>query len=738
MKITVVIAAYNELDTIHALTTRLVAALDEMDAASWKLIYVIDGTDGTVEIARKFAAERSQIQVIHNQQPSGLGRAFLRGFQEIPDDTDYVVTMDADLNHQPEEIPKLLATSERAHADIVVGSRRIQQSTVEGVPLWKSALSQTVNRMMHILMGTRINDLTSGFRVYRASSLRRIEFENVGFAFLPEILIDAASKRMKVVEEPIRFVFREAGESKMHIAATSLSYVRLFATKSVGVTAWLTVTLLLLGIGVRIGFCFPQHKYESDADAVLGGLCALNVTHGQLPLFFPGGYRLSSQSCYVTAAMFSAFGPTRAALGATSVLYGTLFLIIMWLALCEAAGSRAAVWGLVLAAFPPLQFWLVAYPTWGYPEILACCACMLWLGFRLLRLHLLHPIRDAALFGLCVGFSFWTSPQTIMVSVPVILLVLWKKKFSLRSIIAASISALIPLFPYFLVIAYRGTTPFTSSFATRPASGTAAILSNAHYLFSYTLPVLFFSNTARQLLTFSLAVPRLIFVLTIFGALVLVTLGFHRHPTKHGLVPTLFPLLILAFGCLVYVSSGAGTIRGWTVRYAVPLWLTVPLSVSLTYRHLHRRRIKAILIICVCILAGLQLAEYPFLHPDVERGLVAGLAENRAILAWMRENHADVAIGNYWTVYALNFDSARSIVALPLTEFEDYFRFERALYDRPSAAALLDSDPIRLSHWATKSGLRGRIDRVTDHIFGLSCDRPLEFGEIQQTRMLGK
>src|SRR5271169_5005240 len=101
MKTTVVIAAYNESATIRTLTTRLVRALDAIEYASWKLIYVIDGTDGTVEIAREFAARRPEIEILHNERPSGLGRAFVRGFQAIPDDTDYVVTMDADLNHQP-------------------------------------------------------------------------------------------------------------------------------------------------------------------------------------------------------------------------------------------------------------------------------------------------------------------------------------------------------------------------------------------------------------------------------------------------------------------------------------------------------------------------------------------------------------------------------------------------------------------------------------------------------------
>ena len=232
MKITVVIAAYNEAENIGPLTQRLIGTLDSVTGSSWNLIYVIEGTDRTVDIARAFAVMRPEIEIQYNERPSGLGRAFRRGFDAIPSDVDFVVTMDADQNHQPEEIPRLLAVAQESGADIVVGSRRVNASEVEGMPLWKSAISGLVNRVMRIMMCMRINDMTSGFRVYRAGVLRQIRFENVGFAFLPEILIAAAAQRCKIVEEPIRFLFRKTGESKMRIPATGLSYVKLFAKHS--------------------------------------------------------------------------------------------------------------------------------------------------------------------------------------------------------------------------------------------------------------------------------------------------------------------------------------------------------------------------------------------------------------------------------------------------------------------------------------------------------------------------
>ena len=228
--IAVVIAAYDEVENIKPLTERLVQTLDSLPGASWKLIYVIEGTDGTVEAAREFATRRPEIQVLYQEQASGLGRAFRRGFGALPPETDFVVTMDADLNHQPEEIPRLLQVLQQQKADIVIGSRRVQASSDEGTPVWKLALSQFGNRMMHIFMGLRIRDLTSGYRIYRLRVLRQITFDNMGFAFLPEILIQAGARGFRIVEEPIRFVFRTSGESKMHIVAVGFSYLKLFAT----------------------------------------------------------------------------------------------------------------------------------------------------------------------------------------------------------------------------------------------------------------------------------------------------------------------------------------------------------------------------------------------------------------------------------------------------------------------------------------------------------------------------
>ena len=142
MNVTVVIAAYNEAATIAALTSRLIQSLDTIPESRWRLIYVIEGADGSKEIAEGFSRKRAEIEVIYAEKPSGLANAFRRGFEAVPDATDVLVTMDADLNHQPEEIPRLVAALSSREADVVIGSRKVPGSTVVGAPLCGAALEQ--------------------------------------------------------------------------------------------------------------------------------------------------------------------------------------------------------------------------------------------------------------------------------------------------------------------------------------------------------------------------------------------------------------------------------------------------------------------------------------------------------------------------------------------------------------------------------------------------------------------
>ncbi|HEX2224785.1 MAG TPA: glycosyltransferase [Thermoanaerobaculia bacterium] len=229
--LTVVIAAYNEEGNVEPLTRRLHRALSGMAGWSAEILYVVEGTDRTREILAGLAQEMPGLRVLYQERPSGIGSAFRRGFAAVSAETEWVVTLDADLNHQPEEIPRLLEAARRGGSDVLVGSRFLQGSEVDGTPLWKRFLSGSMNQVMRFLYGLRVADKTSGFRVYRAEVLRSIAFRNDAFAFLPEVLILAHRAGFRIAEEPIHFIYRQEGRSKMEIWPTTVSYLRLLGSR---------------------------------------------------------------------------------------------------------------------------------------------------------------------------------------------------------------------------------------------------------------------------------------------------------------------------------------------------------------------------------------------------------------------------------------------------------------------------------------------------------------------------
>ena len=227
MKIASLVAAYDERENIEALARRLAQTLASLQGFEHELVFAVDGTDGTRQILEALRVELPAIRIVHQETPTGLGSAFRRGLAAVDPATDIVVTMDADLNHQPEEIPRLLEAMRAAEADILVGSRFIPGARVDGTPLWKLFLSGTLNVIMRVVFGLKVKDKTSGFRIYRAPALRSIHWVNENFAALPEILIRASRAGLRVREAPIHFIYRREGTSKMHFWTTVLSYVRL-------------------------------------------------------------------------------------------------------------------------------------------------------------------------------------------------------------------------------------------------------------------------------------------------------------------------------------------------------------------------------------------------------------------------------------------------------------------------------------------------------------------------------
>jgi dolichol-phosphate mannosyltransferase len=154
---------------------------------------------------------------MHRLGKEGLGAAYLSGFAwGLQQGYDVLVEMDADGSHQPEQLPSLLAALHGA--DLVLGSRWVTGGGTVNWPKSRQLLSKGGNAYTRAMLGVPIHDATGGYRVFRASTLRRLDLHEVasqGYCFQVDLAWRAIRRGLVVREVPITFVERESGTSKM-------------------------------------------------------------------------------------------------------------------------------------------------------------------------------------------------------------------------------------------------------------------------------------------------------------------------------------------------------------------------------------------------------------------------------------------------------------------------------------------------------------------------------------------
>ena len=215
MRATICLPTYNERENLEPMIRALGAVLRPGD----RVLVVDDGSpDGTGEIADRLAGEHDWVGVLHRERKEGLGPAYLAGFRRaLADGAELVLEMDCDFSHDPKDVPRLVAAVEEG-ADLALGSRYVRGGSVGNWGLVRRFVSRGGSIYAQVLIGTRIRDLTGGFKCYRRAVLERIDLDAIatrGYAFQIETTYRALRAGFRVVEVPIRFVDREAGGSKM-------------------------------------------------------------------------------------------------------------------------------------------------------------------------------------------------------------------------------------------------------------------------------------------------------------------------------------------------------------------------------------------------------------------------------------------------------------------------------------------------------------------------------------------
>jgi dolichol-phosphate mannosyltransferase len=215
-KTLVIVPTYNESENIGLLIDRLIGLSAAVD-----ILIVDDGSpDGTAAVVKNRQEKVSgRIYMIERVGKLGLGTAYVTGFRfALENKYRYVVEMDADFSHDPDDVPRLINQLENDEADVVVGSRYYNGISIVNWPLTRLILSYTANLYARLITGLPIKDTTAGFKAIRREVLETINLERIksnGYSFQIEMHYRAWKAGFRIKEISIIFRERTEGVSKM-------------------------------------------------------------------------------------------------------------------------------------------------------------------------------------------------------------------------------------------------------------------------------------------------------------------------------------------------------------------------------------------------------------------------------------------------------------------------------------------------------------------------------------------
>ena len=213
MNTLVISPTYNERKNVQSLIELILGK-----NSNFHLLIVDDNSpDGTADKVKELQADYPNLHLEERPGKAGLGTAYIFGFKwALEHEYDRIVQMDADLSHNPNDVPRLVKLLD--DYDLIVGSRYVEGVSVVNWPIRRLILSYGANFYSRIITGMPIKDSTGGFKAWRRKVLTEIDLNAVrsqGYSFQIEMNFRTWCKGFKIKEVPIIFIDRTIGESKM-------------------------------------------------------------------------------------------------------------------------------------------------------------------------------------------------------------------------------------------------------------------------------------------------------------------------------------------------------------------------------------------------------------------------------------------------------------------------------------------------------------------------------------------
>lgn len=209
----IVVPTYNERENVGPLIAQLLQVAPDAEV----LLIDDNSPDGTVATAEQLFGTNPRFSSLSRTGPRSYGRSLLDGYRVAVERAhSRVVQLDADFSHDPNLVPAMIDASR--DADVVIGSRYCRGGRVANWPWQRRRLSRFANQYVSRITGVSVRDSTSGFRCYTRRALQCLSDFSItseGYAFLVETIFRAQREGLRIVEIPITFTDRRAGQSKM-------------------------------------------------------------------------------------------------------------------------------------------------------------------------------------------------------------------------------------------------------------------------------------------------------------------------------------------------------------------------------------------------------------------------------------------------------------------------------------------------------------------------------------------